>query len=176
MYSALINEYVKLLSKKEELQDSLSTLPKGYISNKKINGKDYKYLQTRKNDKIVSYYVKTDEAEYYVEAVTKRKECEQELPAINKRLKEVEQAAEILNPALSRKLMLLKLCSGMDSLSVERKRECFSFSDTMTSIEGVAVGTEVRKALNEWVDGKASILSIFEATLLNYGIDKEITL
>ena len=173
MYSSIINEYVKLLSKKEELNNSISELPKGYISNKRINGKDYKYLQSRENEKIVSYYIKAEDEQYYVEAVAKRKECETELPLINKRLKEVEQAAEILEPALSRKLMLLKMCSGMDSLSAERKKESVIFSDTMTSIEGINVGPETRKALNDWIEGRISIFTVFEEILLKYGIMKE---
>ena len=66
MYPSIINEYVKLFSNKEQLNNSISELPKGYISNKRINGKDYKYLQSRENDKIVSNYIKAEDADVLI--------------------------------------------------------------------------------------------------------------
>lgn len=176
MYSDIINEYIRLLSRKEVVVEGLSTLPKGYISKKTINGKEYKYLQSRKEDKIVSYYIKSGEEEYFVEGVARRKEWEKELPAINNRLKELEHAANLLDAALARKMIVLKLCWGMDALPVEMKKQCFAFSDTMTSIEGVSAGREVKEAMEDWIAGKVSILSVFENVLSSYGFDKEATL
>ena len=51
--------------------------------------------------------------------------------------------------------------------------ESLVFSDTMTSIEGINVGPETRKALNDWIDGRISIFTVFEEILLKYGIMKE---
>lgn len=61
----------------EKLQAELALLPKGYISNKTINGKVRHYLQWRENGKTQSKYIPDSEWEAVAAAVARRKEIEQ---------------------------------------------------------------------------------------------------
>lgn len=58
MAHVIIDEYMKLLNKKIELEKVLSVLPQGYISKKNINGKTYYYLQNRVSGKMTGEYLK----------------------------------------------------------------------------------------------------------------------
>ena len=60
----------------EKLRDSL---PKGYISRKKINGRTYEYYQWTENGKKKSRYVKGDEAEELAEQIDLRRELDRQL-------------------------------------------------------------------------------------------------
>ena len=63
MNEILDTEYTALVKRKEEIDAALASLPQGYISRKTINGKEYRYLQTRVNGKMVSTYLKGEEAD-----------------------------------------------------------------------------------------------------------------
>ena len=68
-----------------------------------------------------------------------------------------------------RKLKILKLASGMDSISADEKEKRISFSDAMTAIEGVPVSDRVKSDLANWKNGNITFLSVFEQTLRRYG-------
>ena len=76
-----------------------------------------------------------------------------------------------MDKALKRKQDLFKLCNGMDELNINIKEKCLSFSEAMLSIEGRKVSDEVTLAFEEWKEGKATYLSIFESTLQRYGFN-----
>ena len=76
-----------------------------------------------------------------------------------------------MDKALKRKQNLFKLCNGMDELNINIKEKCLSFSEAMLSIEGMKVSNEVTLAFEEWKEGKATYLSIFESTLQRYGFN-----
>ena len=76
-----------------------------------------------------------------------------------------------MDKALKRKQDLFKLCNGMDELNINIKDKCLSFSEAMLSIEGMKVSNEVTLAFEEWKEGKATYLSIFESTLQRYGFN-----
>ena len=76
-----------------------------------------------------------------------------------------------MDKAIKRKQDLFKLCNGMDELNINIKDKCLSFSEAMLSIEGMKVSDEVALALEEWKEGKATYLSIFESTLQRYGFN-----
>lgn len=170
----IIFEYKELLASKLEIEQKLSVLPKGYISKKTIGGKQYLYLQTRNGDTVESKYIKAEEADEITNQISLRKEYEAELPEILIRLADIETAAELLDKALLRKLKMLKLTSGMDSISVDEKAKRISFSDAMTSIEGVPVSDRVKKDLANWKNGNITFLSVFEQTLRRYGFVTEV--
>ncbi|MEE1245263.1 MAG: hypothetical protein UHM16_06320 [Acutalibacteraceae bacterium] len=170
----IIFEYKKLLATKLEIEQKLSVLPKGYISKKTIGGKQYLYLQTRNGDTVESKYIKAEEADEITNQISLRKEYEAQLPEILIRLADIETAAELLDKALLRKLNMLKLTSGMDSISVDEKAKRISFSDAMTSIEGVPVSDRVKKDLANWRNGNITFLSVFEQTLRRYGFVTEV--
>ena len=170
----IIFEYKELLASKLEIEQKLSVLPKGYISKKTIGGKQYLYLQTRNRDTVESKYIKAEEAEEITSLLSLRKEYESELPEILIRLVDIETAAELLDKALLRKLKMLKLTSGMDSISIDEKEKRISFSDAMTSIEGIPVSDRVKNDLVNWKNGNITFLSVFEQTLRRYGFVTEV--
>lgn len=170
----IIFEYKELLAQKLEIEQKLSILPKGYISKKTIGGKQYLYLQTRNGDTVESKYIKAEGVEEITNQLSSRKEYEAELPEILIRLADIEIAAELLDKALLRKLKMLKLTSGMDSISADEKEKRISFSDAMTSIEGVPVSDRVKNDLANWKNGNITFLSVFEQTLKRYGFVTEV--
>ena len=170
----IIFEYKELLAQKLEIEQKLSVLPKGYISKKTIGGKQYLYLQTRNGDTVDSKYIKAEEVKEITSLLSLRKEYEAELPEVILRLADIETAAELLDKALLRKLKMLKLTSGMDSISADEKEKRISFSDAMTSIEGVSVSDRVKKDLVNWKNGNITFLSVFEQTLRRYGFVTEV--
>ena len=170
----IIFEYKELLASKLEIEQKLSVLPKGYISKKTIGGKQYLYLQTRNGDTVESKYIKAEEADEITNQISLRKEYEAKLPEVILRLADIETAAELLDKALLRKLKMLKLTSGMDSISADEKEKRISFSDAMTSIEGVPVSDKVKRDLNDWKNCNVTFLSIFEQTLKRYGFSAEV--
>ena len=109
MDNAIVNEYTKLLEKKARLQKDLSVLPQGYISKKNINGRTYYYLQNRVSGKMTGIYLKKDEVDRVSEQLRLRKQYEAELPKVNSRLSELEQAARLIGHGLDRRLLLQKL-------------------------------------------------------------------
>ena len=165
----IIFEYKELLAEKLEIEQNLAVLPRGYISKKTIGGKQYLYLQTRNGDTVESKYIKAEEAEEIARQLSIRKEYEAELPKVVLRLADIETATGLLDKALLRKLKMLKLASGMDNISADEKEKRISFSDAMTSIEGVPVSDRVKNDLANWKNGNITFLFIFEKTLRRYG-------
>ena len=169
----IIFEYKELLASKLEIEKKLSVLPKGYNSKNTIGGRQYLYFQTRNGDTVESKYIKAKEAEEITSQLFFRKEYEADLPKILIRIADIETAAELLDKALLRKLKLLKLTSGMDSITADEKEKRISFSDAMTSIEGVSVSDKVKNDLANWKNGNTTFLSVFEQTLRRYGFVTE---
>ena len=170
----IINEYKELLALKLEIEQQLSNLPKGYISKKTIGGKLYLYLQNRNGDTVESRYIKAEEYQDIKNQLSLRKKHEAELPEISKRIADIETAAELLDKAILRKLKMLKLTNGMDNISSEEKEKRISFSEAMTSIEGVPVSDRVKSDLANWRNGNITFLSVFEQTLRRYGFVTEV--
>lgn len=168
----LISEYKELLELKIQIERKLATLPKGYISEKTIGGNKYFYLQTRNGSTVESKYIKNvDEIK---SEIALRKKYEAELPTVTKRITELESAAKILSKALFRKLKVLKLSTGMDNISSAEREKRISFSDAMSSIEGVPISDKVKSDLVSWKNGNITFLSIFEQTLKRYGFAAEV--
>lgn len=75
-----------------KVEQEINELPKGYISEKKINGKNYCYLQFRENGKVKSVYIKNDELDAYRNLIARRNELIiklKELKADKKKLEKV---------------------------------------------------------------------------------------
>lgn len=174
MYFDITNEYMALLKQKCMIESELKTCPKGYIYKKKIGDKEYAYLKYRNGSTVESIYLKNNEVEDIESKLNLRKTYEEKLPKINSRLMEIEKAAEYLSSALSRQLNVLKLSIPMESLSSAERFLSLSFSDAMTSIEGVPVTNDVRNSLSAWGNGKKTFSSIFTDTLKQYGFLSEV--
>lgn len=174
MSAFIINEYKDLLRQKNEIEQTLPSLPEGYISTKTIKEKQYYYLQNRVNGKIVSKYLKENEVDMIKEQVDLCKQYKLQLPQIESRLKELEQAAKLIDKSIARNLTLLKLSCGMDSLSSVQKERSASFANALNAIEGVYASKITQQNIDKWKTGDESFISIFQSTLNMYGFAVEV--
>ncbi len=92
MINTIFSEYSSLIEQLREMQYQINSLPQGYISKKKIKGKQYFYLQNRVNGKVVSKYIKEDDVEKISSELELSKKYKVEIPQIENRLLELEQA------------------------------------------------------------------------------------
>lgn len=169
MSAIIIKKYKELLRKKNEIEQTLPSLPEGYISTKTIKEKHYYYLQNRVDGKITSKYLKENEVDTIKEQVERCKKYKVELPKIEERLKELEQAAKLIDKSIARNLTLLKLSCGMDSLSSVQKERSASFANALNAIEGVNASKTTQQNIDKWISGDESFISIFQSTLSMYG-------
>lgn len=174
MAYSITDEYANLLDRRKELELKLSLLPTGYISHKTIKGKPYAYLQNRRDGKFTSKYLKADDVDRVSEQLCQRKQYEGELPAINRRMEVLEQAAALIGNHLTCELMRLKISSGMDNLEKDQKERCSSFAGAMNAIEGVQVSRQTQQDISKWQEGEQTFHSVLEATLLRYGFPVEV--
>lgn len=86
-------EYERMNRLIPRIEAEIKELPKGYISEKKIKGGTYYYLQYRENKKMKSVYLKQKDVEAYRTLVAHRKELE-------KKLKELQQEQKKLGRIL----------------------------------------------------------------------------
>ncbi|MGL5259891.1 MAG: hypothetical protein ACRC7V_07255 [Lachnospiraceae bacterium] len=174
MSAIIINEYQELLLKKKEIEQILPSLPEGYISTKIIKEKKYYYLQNRVDRKITSKYLRENEVDIIKKQVECCKKYKAELPKIETRLKELEQAAKLIDKSIARHLILLKLSCGMDSLSSVQKERSASFANALNAIEGVYASETTERNIAKWKIGDESFISIFQSTLNMYGFTAEV--
>lgn len=174
MSAIIINEYKELLCQKNKIEQTLPSLPEGYISTKTIKEKQYYYLQNRVGGKIISKYLKENEVDIIKEQVQLRKEYIAKLPKIETRLRELEQAAKLIDKSIVRHLALLKLSCGMDMLSKVQKERSASFANALNAIEGVYASKITEQSIDKWKVGEESFISIFQSTLKMYGFSAEV--
>ncbi len=174
MINTLFSEYNRLLEQLRNIHAQLNILPQGYISKKTIKAKQYFYLQNRVNGKIASKYIKEADLEKITSELELAKNYKAEIPQIENRLLELEQAAKLLDKKLSRKLMLLKLSSNMDMLTTKQKDKSISFANAMNAIEGVYVSKTTETKITDWKNGNKPFLALFNETLEMYGFPTEI--
>ncbi len=173
MINIVFSEYNSLLKKLQNMQSKIDTLPQGYISKKTINGKEYFYLQNRVNGKVVSKYIKKAEIKNISSKIELSKKYKIEIPQIENRLLELDQAAKLIDKKLCRELMLLKLSFNMDMLTTEQKDKSISFANAMNAIEGVYISDATENKITDWKNGDKSFLSLFNETLAMYGFSTE---
>ena len=106
----------KMQKKIEELEQQIAELPVGYISKKKIHGKDRFYHQWTEDGKVRSKYLREGEKEPLEEQVQKRrklqaqlKELKAKMPKARKNTKgiEIEQGSIECNVTVGRELLAL---------------------------------------------------------------------
>lgn len=173
MSITVAKEYRLLTDKKHEMEIELSSLPVGYISKKTIKGNVQHYLQRREGSRIVGAYIRNEEVDEVTVKIERRKNLIEELALISERLQQLEQAAKLIDKNLHCQLLVYKLSSGMDELSIEAKELCSSFGYAMNAVEGVPVSKETDNAINAWKNGNMSFIAVFENTLKRYGFPVE---
>ena len=174
MKNSVTQEYRDLISKKLFLEREISNLPIGYISKKTIKGRVQFYLQRREGNKVTSIYIKFEDVDSVSEGIDKRKKFIEELSLLDDRLKQLEQAAILIDRDLYCQLLLYKLSYRMDDLETTERYVCSSFGSAMNAIEGVAISVETHNEIEKWKRGDKSFLTIFEDTLRRYGFPVEV--
>lgn len=171
---SITGEYAELLARRKKLEAALAVLPTGYISHKTIKGKPYAYLQSRTEGKLVSKYLKAENVDRVAAQLSQRKQYEQELPAINRRMETIEQAADLLGKDLSCELMRLRISIGMDELGMAQRARCSAFAEAMNALEGVRISQQTAQDIASWQKGQRTFHSVLEAALLRYGFPVEV--
>ena len=133
MYNDIIAEYARLYQRLCRIPSELSSLPRGSVSRKTINGKQYAYLQRRENGKMTSRYLSFEDEQLVLTQLAQRKSMERELPEIKNRLRDLEKAAALIGNGLDRQLMLVKMSSGMDAIPSEEKERASSMWDPLSA-------------------------------------------
>lgn len=88
----LLDEYVKCLNGIATYECAIKKeCVKGYISSKKIKGKQYHYLQWNENGKIKSKYIKPEHIQILEENIKLRKKYESNIKEMKISKKEIEQ-------------------------------------------------------------------------------------
>ncbi|MDO4545322.1 MAG: hypothetical protein Q4C25_04125 [Bacillota bacterium] len=87
----LKEEYDRMSRISENIVSEIESLPKGYLSEKKINGHVYHYLQKREDGKVKSRYIKEQDVESYRVLIRRRKELEESLKNLEREKKKVER-------------------------------------------------------------------------------------
>ncbi len=174
MNHSIYKEYNDILQKKINIENQLSSLPNGYISKKNIRGATQYYLQKRVGGKITSKFINTNEVENVHKGLETRKSLLAKLPALEERLKQLENAAKLVSYALYSACLREKMSQGMDAIDLERKLLCSSFATAMNAIEGVPITEEAKISIAAWQKGEISFMSAFNTTLKRYGFPVEV--
>jgi hypothetical protein len=155
---------VQLLQKQKHLSD----LPDGYISEKKISGKSYSYLQKRVNGKMQSRYLSAEEVSVVRQALSLRNQLQEDLDSLSKRIEALEKAAKILDSSLLHQMISLKQCMQMDHLPVNIRKSSLSFANAMLALEGVVPKPDAISHLVAWSEGRNSFSEGYQAVLNKY--------
>jgi hypothetical protein len=81
----LLEEKERNLAMQKRYLEEIETLPKGSVTKKKINGKEYYYLIYRKGNKVITEYLGNDEAK--IDEVKKKINTRKSLENSIKKLK-----------------------------------------------------------------------------------------
>ena len=169
-YQELYNEYSVLLYSQTKLKQRLKSIPRGYITTKKIAGKEYHYLQYTSFGKKRSEYLRESEV-----ALVRRKLFDREalIKAIEENsanLDRLEKAVKILDEQLSRTFFFLRQCADMDALPVSKREKALSFAKAMTSLEGLPAKETTEENLQLWAKGEKSFADFYLPALQDYRV------
>lgn len=174
MANSLEKEYKKTLAKREYIKNELALLPEGYISKKVIYGTNQYYLQKRVGKRVVGKHIAACELQKIRDGLASRADFEKELIAINDKLLGIEAASKLVSRDIYKRILLLKACMPMETLSAEKRERASSFAEAMNAIEGVSATVEMKSNINAWCSGEVSFLDVYEATLKKYGFPVEV--
>ena len=88
--NVIISEYKRLCDRERVCASERNYLPVGSLQIKRINGKEYHYLQFREGKSIKSKYIKQSELNDISEKIEKRKKLDNELSEIKAKKKALE--------------------------------------------------------------------------------------
>lgn len=169
-YVELLNEYKDLLFEDVRLRTQLQTIPKGYVTTKKIAGKNYFYLQYSVQGKKKSEYLREEDVLSVRHALARREPLKVQMEDIRKNQLRLESAARILDAELYRTFLFLKQCAEMDALPVSKRQEALLFSGAITALEGLCAKPETDESLQLWAKGEGSYMDIYMKALVQYRV------
>lgn len=79
LLGVLNEEYERSCRIIDSLKAEIDSLPRGYISRKKINGKEYCYIQYREGGKVKSRYIRPEQVDEVKKQIARRKSLEKQL-------------------------------------------------------------------------------------------------
>ena len=169
-YFELLKEYKDLLHADVQLRTQLQAIPKGYVTTKKIAGKDYCYLQYTVQGKKKSEYLREEDVASIRHAIAQREPLKEQAKKVRKDQLRLESAARILDAGLYRTFLFLKQCAEMDALPVAKRQEALLFSGAMTALEGLCAKPETDRSLQLWAKGEGSYTDIYMKALVQYRV------
>lgn len=169
-YQELYNEYVALLYRQANTRQKMQAIPKGYVTIKKISGKEYHYLQYTFLGKKKSEYLRETEVEAVRNKLAGRTSLQKELDDNNANLDRLERAAKILDKQLSRTFFYLRQCADMDALPISKRDKALSFARAMTSLEGLPAKETTEENLQLWAKGEKSFADFYLSALQDYRV------
>jgi len=84
-------EYDRISRMIDNISAEIESLPKGYVSKKKINGNEYYYLQKRQGDKITFSYLVKEKVADYKTLIDRRRELEKQKRRLEKDKKKLSR-------------------------------------------------------------------------------------
>lgn len=169
-YRELYTEYTQLLAQETALQQEINRIPKGYLVTKKIDSKDYLYLQYNAQGKKKSEYVRKEDWTRVKAAIARRDPAKEEMEALRREQIRLERAARILDANLYRTFVFLKQCAEMDALPIEKRCDALSFARAMTALEGLSASDKTEQNLLLWAKGEKRFTDFYMKALQTYHV------
>ena len=91
LYDVLEEEKERLLRMKSAMEKELESLPKGYLSKKRISGREYYYLQHRDGGKMVSSFVPAADVEEMRTKVERRRQLQASIRECRENIRKLER-------------------------------------------------------------------------------------
>ena len=169
-YQEVYHEYTAFLNQQTQLRQRLNGIPKGYITVKRIAGKEYYYLQYTSFGKKKSEYIRESDVSTIREKLIQGEMLRKEIGEIDVNLDRLERAAKILDEQLSRTFYYLRQCAVMDTVPISKRNAVLSFSRAVTSLEGLSAREVTEENLRLWARGEKSFADFYLPALQGYRV------
>ena len=115
----------------KQIERELAEVPSGYISKKRIGGKERFYLQWLENGKLVSKYIKSSEYEQVFAQVEKRKRLQNELKALKESPEGIKDANLKRKAVRNMTSITGKLMSGDIEIATVKNGEIIEYNEQL---------------------------------------------
>ena len=136
LLGVLNEEYERSCRIIDSLKAEIDSLPRGYISRKKINGKEYCYIQYREGGKVKSRYIRPEQVDEVKKQIARRKSLE-------KQLREIYEPFHLPIVAMNRRSaeMTKYACNDFLALKISYMNDIANLCELMgANVEDVANG------------------------------------
>ena len=121
----------KTVERIKQIERELAEIPSGYISKKRIGGKERFYLQWLENGKLVSKYIKSSEYEQISAQVEKRKRLQNELKALKESPEGIKDANLKRKAVRNMTSITGKLMSGDIEIATVKNGEIIEYNEQL---------------------------------------------